>query len=51
MTYKVHGFSHNKGGLILMMLQKQESQRAYGTAERDSYVIVMVIPNVANVIV
>ena len=26
------------------------NQRAYGTAERDSYVIVMLIPNVANVI-
>ena len=30
---------------------QQKSQRAYGTAERDSYVIVMLIPNVANVIV
>ena len=30
---------------------QQESHRAYGTAERDSYVIVMLIPNMANVIV
>ena len=30
---------------------KQESHGAYGIAERDSYVIVMLIPNMANVIV
>ena len=30
---------------------QQESQRAYGTAERDSYVIFMLIPTMANIIV
>ena len=37
--------------LMQNFLIKQECHRAYGTAERDSYVIVMLIPNVANVIV
>ena len=47
---EVHGV--NKGLILHIKPEhQQESQRAYGTTERDSYVIVMLIPNVANVII